>query len=320
MEYVEGAHINDLPALRAQGDDPAALGRRLAESYVTQVIDDGFFHADPHPGNILVRGEDIVWIDLGMTGTLSASERAIVGRLFASVAKNDPYALKDALLALAKAHGPVDHGLLLGQISALLDSYASIDLADINVGTALLDVIEVMRTQNLTLPPSLTMLARGMVTIEGVLVDIAPETSVVEIISDHVKRQALSFDALESKAKSLLMASAASAEAATRLPTQVSHTLDMLDRGQVKVGADLHVPADFTAALYAVSGTVAMALISAGLFVGSSLIAQTAMQPQLLGVPLLGILGYLGAFVLGVYVIWRVLLTRHQQRNDEKVE
>ena len=320
MEYVEGAHINDLSALRAQGDDPAALGRRLAESYVTQVIDNGFFHADPHPGNILVRGEDIVWIDLGMTGTLSASERAIVGRLFAAVAKNDPFALKDALLALAKAHGPVDHGLLLGQISALLDSYASVDLADINVGTALLDVIEVMRTQNLTLPPSLTMLARGMVTIEGVLVDIAPDTSVVEIISDHVKRQMFNVDALEAKAKSLFAATAASAEAATRLPTQVSHTLDMLDRGQVKVGADLHVPADFTAALYSVSGIVAMALISAGLFVGSSLIAQTAMQPQLLGVPLLGILGYLGAFVLGVYVIWRVLLTRHQQRNDEKVE
>ena len=320
MEYVEGAHINDLSALRAQGDDPAALGRRLAESYVTQVIDNGFFHADPHPGNILVRGEDIVWIDLGMTGTLSASERAIVGRLFAAVAKNDPFALKDALLALAKAHGPVDHGLLLGQISALLDSYASVDLADINVGTALLDVIEVMRTQNLTLPPSLTMLARGMVTIEGVLVDIAPDTSVVEIISDHVKRQVFNVDAVEAKAKSLFAATAASAEAATRLPTQVSHTLDMLDRGQVKVGADLHVPADFTAALYSVSGIVAMALISAGLFVGSSLIAQTAMQPQLLGVPLLGILGYLGAFVLGVYVIWRVLLTRHQQRNDEKVE
>ena len=320
MEYVDGVHINDVPALRAQGDDPAALGRRLAESYVTQVIDDGFFHADPHPGNILVRGRDIVWIDLGMTGSLSSSERAIVGRLFTAVAQNDAFALKDALLALAKAHGPVDHGLLLGQISALLDSYASADLADINVGTALLDVIEVMRTQNITLPPSLTMLARGMMTIEGVLVDIAPEASVVEIISNHVRRQMFNLDAMEAKAKSLFTATTASAEAATRLPTQVSHTLDMLDRGQVKVGADLHVPSDFTAALYSVSGIVAMALISAGLFVGSSLIAQTAMQPQLLGVPLLGILGYLGAFVLGVYVIWRVLLTRHQQRNDEKVE
>ncbi|RDB64392.1 ABC transporter [Gordonibacter sp. 28C] len=320
MEYVDGVHINDVPALRAQGDDPAALGKRLAESYVTQVIDDGFFHADPHPGNILVRGRDIVWIDLGMTGSLSSSEQAIVGRLFAAVAQNDAFALKDALLALAEAHGPVDHGLLLSQISALLDSYASADLADINVGTALLDVIEVMRTQNLTLPPSLTMLARGMMTIEGVLVDIAPETSVVEIISNHVRRRMFNLDAMEAKAKSLFTATASSAEAATRLPTQVSHTLDMLDRGQVKVGADLHVPRDFTAALYSVSGIVALALISAGLFVGSSLIAQTNMDPKLLGVPLLGILGYLGAFVLGVYVIWRVLLTRHQQRNDEKVE
>ena len=111
----------------------------------------------------------------------------------------------------------------------------SVDLADINVGTALLDVIEVMRTQNLTLPPSLTMLARGMVTIEGVLVDIAPDTSVVEIISDHVKRQVFNVDAVEAKAKSLFAATAASAEAATRLPTQVSHTLDMLDLSPIHI-------------------------------------------------------------------------------------
>lgn len=320
MEYVDGPHINDLTTLRAQGDDPAALGRRLAESYVTQVIDNGFFHADPHPGNILVRNHAIVWIDLGMTGSLSSSERAIVGKLFTSVAKGDAFALKDALLALSKEHGPVDHGRLLEQISALMASYASVDLADINVGTALLDVIEVLRTQNLTLPSSLTMLARGMMTLEGVLVDIAPDASVVGIISDHVKRQTLKMDALEAKVKELLAASTASAEAFTRLPLQVSNTLDMIDRGQVKVGADLRIPRDLVAALYSVAGTVSLALISAGLFVGSSLISQTNMQPKLLEVPLLGVLGYLGAFILGVYVIWRTLLTRHQQRNNEKVE
>ncbi|MFR3092584.1 MAG: AarF/UbiB family protein [Eggerthella lenta] len=281
---------------------------------MTQIVDNGFFHADPHPGNILVRGEDIVWIDLGMTGTLSASERAIVGRLFASVAKNDPYALKDALLALAKAHGPVDHGLLLGQISALLDSYASIDLADINVGTALLDVIEVMRTQNLTLPPSLTMLARGMVTIEGVLVDIAPDTSVIDIIAAHVKRREHTWEAFETKAREFVSTAATSAQAAVRCP-QASHTLDMIDRGQVRVGADLGIPLDAIAALYSVSGTVAMALISAGLFIGSSLLATTNMHPQFLGVPLLGVLGYVGAFVLGAYVVWRNLVIRHRQRT-----
>ena len=91
---------------------------------MTQIIDNGFFHADPHPGNILVRDHQLVWIDLGMTGTLSASERAIVGDLFVAVAQNDPYGLKDALLTLAKARGPVDHGQLLDQISGLLSSYA----------------------------------------------------------------------------------------------------------------------------------------------------------------------------------------------------
>ena len=320
MEYLDGVHINDVPALRAQGADPAELGRRLAESYVQQVVDDGFFHADPHPGNILVRDGDIAWIDLGMVGELSASERAIVGKIFAAVAQNDSFSLKDSLLTLAKANGSVDHGLLLGQIDALLASYASTGIADINVGTAMLDVIEVMRSQNLTLPPSLTMLARGMVTIEGVLVDIAPQTSVVDIVSDHVKRQMMSAESLGAKAKNLMSATVASAEASTRLPTQLSHTLEMLNRGQVKVGADLQVPPDFTATLYSVTGILALSLISVGLFVGSSLIAQTEMQPQVLGVPLLGVLGYAGAFVLSVYVIWRVMLTRHQQRNDLKVE
>lgn len=320
MEYIEGVAINDVDALVARGENPRELGRRLAESYVDQAIDTGFFHADPHPGNILVRDNTLVWIDLGMTGSLSSAERTLVGRMFAAVAQNDPFALKDVLLTLAKPNGPVDHGRLLDQVGVLLATYASADLAEINVGAALLDVIEIMRTQHLTLPSSLTMLARGTVTLEGVLVDIAPDISVVEIISTHVKRQMFSFSSMEAKAKDMFAASAASAEAFSRLPAQVSRTLDMVDRGQIKVGANLDIPKDIIAALYSVSGTVSLALISAGLFVGSSLIAQTDMNPQFLGVPFLGIAGYLGAFFLGMYVVWRTLLTRHRQRNNEKVD
>lgn len=320
MEYVEGVPVNDVPAVTELGNDPAELGRRLAESYVSQVIDEGFFHADPHPGNIVVRGHDIVWIDLGMTGTLSASERALVGRMLMAVAQKDGFALKDALVALAKPTGPVDHAQLLTKLEAMIASYATADLASLNVGMAFVDVIEVLRTQNLTLPASLTMLARGLLALEGVLAEIAPSASVVGIVSDHLKRQLYSLDAIAGKARDVASAGAASAEAAVHLPTQLSHTLAMLNRGQVKVGADLQVPRDAVAALYSVSGTIALALISAGLFIGSSMLATTSMEPKFLEVPLLGVLGYAGAFVLGVYVIWRALVTRHQQRNNEEVE
>ena len=319
MDFVEGPMINDVPALRAMGLDPAKLGQRLAESFVTQIVDNGFFHADPHPGNILVRGDDIVWIDLGMVGQLSALERALIGRMFRAVAENDPYALMEALLGAVRTEGPVNHGRLLSQLGNLLVSYTTVNLADINVGSALMDVFGVLQTQNLALPPSFTLLARGMVTIEGVLVDIAPDTSVIDIIAAHVKRRERTWEAFETKAREFVSTAATSAQAAVRLPTQASHTLDMIDRGQVRVGADLGIPIDAIAALYSVSGTVAMALISAGLFIGSSLLATTNMHPQFLGVPLLGVLGYVGAFVLGAYVVWRNLVIRHRQKNEEKL-
>lgn len=187
------------------------------------------------------------------------------------------------------------------------------------MGSALMDVFGVLQTQNLALPPSFTLLARGMVTIEGVLVDIAPDTSVIDIIAAHVKRRERTWEAFETKAREFVSTAATSAQAAVRLPTQASHTLDMIDRGQVRVGADLGIPIDAIAALYSVSGTVAMALISAGLFIGSSLLATTNMHPQFLGVPLLGVLGYVGAFVLGAYVVWRNLVIRHRQKNEEKL-
>ena len=319
MDFVEGPMINDVPALRAMGLDPAKLGQRLAESFVTQIVDNGFFHADPHPGNILVRGDDIVGIDLGMVGQLSALERALIGRMFRAVAENDPYALMEALLGAVRSEGPVNHGRLLSQLGNLLVSYTTVNLADINVGSALMDVFGVLQTQNLALPPSFTLLARGMVTIEGVLVDIAPDTSVIDIIAAHVKRRERTWEAFETKAREFVSTAATSAQAAVRLPTQASHTLDMIDRGQVRVGADLGIPIDAIAALYSVSGTVAMALISAGLFIGSSLLATTNMHPQFLGVPLLGVLGYVGAFVLGAYVVWRNLVIRHRQKNEEKL-
>ncbi len=317
MEYVEGPMINDLDAIRAQGLDPAELGHTLAESYVTQVVENGFFHADPHAGNIIVRDGTIVWIDLGMVGTLNASERGTILRMMHAAAENDPFAVMQALLACSTTHGEVNHGLLLEQLANLLTLYSTIDLADIDVGAVLTQILELLRTQNMSLPSAFTLLARSMVAVEGVLVEVAPQESIVKIISHHVRSHDLKLENIEAKARELAVAALSSAESLTRLPTQASHTLQMLNRGQISVGADLDIPSNALAALYSVSGTVAMALISAGLFVGSSMLCTTNMAPKLLGVPVLGVLGYLGAFVLGAYVVWRNIVIRHRQKNDE---
>ena len=317
MEFVQGTEISHTQALREQGIDVSALARRVCQSYVTQVLDDGFFHADPHPGNILVRDGEVVWIDLGMVGTLTVSERMLVGKVFTAVATDNAYLLKEAVMGLVHVLGPVDHGALLA-LSRLLAEYSTAEMKEINVGTVLTEVIEVLRGQNMMMTSSLTMLARGFVTIEGVIAQVAPDISVIEIVSKHVIAQQADPKFLATQLIDLATTSAASAEALAKLPTQLSNTLEMLDRGQIKVNGDIEVSSRILATAYASVGRISLALLSAGLFLGSSILCTTAMQPQLLGVPLLGVLGYVGAFVLGAYTVFHILVSRHRLLNNEE--
>lgn len=318
MEFVQGTEISHTEELRQQGVDMNALARRACQSYVTQVLDDGFFHADPHPGNILVRDGDVVWIDLGMVGTLTVSERMLVGKVFTAVATDNAYLLKEAVMGLVHVLGPVDHGALLEALSRLLAEYSTAEMKEINVGTVLTEVIEVLRGQNMMMTSSVTMLARGFVTIEGVMAQVAPDISVIEIVSKHVIAQQADPKFLATQLIDLATTSAASAEALAKLPTQLSNTLEMLDRGQIKVNGDIEVSSRILATAYASVGRISLALLSAGLFLGSSILCTTAMQPQLLGVPLLGVLGYVGAFVLGAYTVFHILVSRHRLLNNEE--
>lgn len=318
MEFVQGTEISHTQALREQGIDVSALARRVCQSYVTQVLDDGFFHADPHPGNILVRDGDVVWIDLGMVGTLTVSERMLVGKVFTAVATDNAYLLKEAVMGLVHVLGPVDHGALLEALSRLLAEYSTAEMKEINVGTVLTEVIEVLRGQNMMMTSSVTMLARGFVTIEGVMAQVAPDISVIEIVSKHVIAQQADPKFLATQLIDLATTSAASAEALAKLPTQLSNTLEMLDRGQIKVNGDIEVSSRILATAYASVGRISLATLSAGLFLGSSILCTTAMQPQLLGVPLLGVLGYVGAFVLGAYTVFHILVSRHRLLNNEE--
>lgn len=318
MEFVQGTEISHTQALREQGIDVSALARRVCQSYVTQVLDDGFFHADPHPGNILVRDGEVAWIDLGMVGTLTVSERMLVGKVFTAVATDNAYLLKEAVMGLVHVLGPVDHGALLEALSRLLAEYSTAEMKEINVGTVLTEVIEVLRGQNMMMTSSVTMLARGFVTIEGVIAQVAPDISVIEIVSKHVIAQQADPKFLATQLIDLATTSAASAEALAKLPTQLSNTLEMLDRGQIKVNGDIEVSSRILATAYASVGRISLALLSAGLFLGSSILCTTAMQPQLLGVPLLGVLGYVGAFVLGAYTVFHILVSRHRLLNNEE--
>lgn len=318
MEYIEGIPINHTKELKACGYDVDALGRRLAENFIVQVLDWGFFHADPHQGNIIVRNGDIVWIDLGMMGSLTSSERAIISDVCTAIARNDAFALKDNLLTIAHARGPVDHGLLLRQLSGLVRVYTSVELSKLDMGACLYDIIELLRSQNLILPASLTMLARGAVAIEGVLSDVSPSTNVIGLLTEHVKKQLFSLQSIEHHMRDMASETIDAVESSVRIPAQVEHVLEIIERGELQASIDMDIPMNFMDVIRSVSSVLALSLIAAGLFVGSSLIALTGMEPKILEVPAFGFMGFITAVILSLYIVWRCMALRRKERRDEE--
>lgn len=303
MQYIEGIQVDDKEALVKAGVDLDKLASRILHSYITQILDDGFFHADPHGGNIIIQDRTIIWIDLGMTGTLKASQRELVSQMFRALVADDPYKMMQAVLGISHLNGSVDYGKLLSQLEALIHRYGGADLSDINMAQVAEELMDIVHAQHLIMDPSVTMLVRGIVTIEGMIERMSPSTNVMKIVSESVLRESLTAKHLEMKAVELSSATLDSMEAMTKIPSQVLNTMEMLDRGEIALKGEVKASEDLLTTVHASVGRISLAMISVGLFLGSSILCTTNMEPRLLEVPVLGVLGYLGAFVLGVYVI-----------------
>ena len=305
MEYVDGISIRETETLRARGYNLEEIGEKILDNYATQILDHGFFHADPHPGNIFIKDGKIVYIDLGIMGRFNARDRAAFGKIIAAVGTQNASKLRDALLAFAvqKDNAEIDQGLFLANIDLLLQDYATCDVADIDIGAMLTDIVSLTRQCKVTLPSSITMVSRGIVTIEGTLTNFVGSFNIVDIINKHIQNtrdaQADLEDSLEEAAIHLAQAAQSMVQAAG----YTGETMRMITRGQLKVNMEVLGSEVPLAHLGRIVNRLTIGLMIAGLFVGSSLMAQSSMEPRWLGVPVLSFFGYLGAFILSVWVI-----------------
>lgn len=306
MEYVDGVRIDDFDGLRARGVDITLLGRRLGENYVKQIIEDGYFHADPHPGNIWVRGGRIVWLDLGMMGRMSNRDRTAIRKAVIALANHDTFEMKTAVLALGVPRGHINHTALYQDIDALMAQYSTLDFRELKMGQLTRQIMNILRVHHIACPQGLSMFARGILTIEGVMRLVCPKVSFVEIFAKSLQLNfKKNFDWRDelSKAKResyLLM------RKSMALPEQISDILKMTMSGQTKVNLDLTGSEEPLRHVDKMVNRVIVAVLCAALLLGSSTICTTNMTPKIMEIPLLGFVGYLIAFVLSIRLIWDI--------------
>ncbi|HCQ26711.1 MAG TPA: ABC transporter [Bifidobacterium longum] len=309
MDYVEGISVSHPDELLAAGYDLKEIGTKLVDNYATQVLDEGFFHADPHPGNIMVRGGQIVLLDLGMTGRLNAKTRSVLKDMIFAVAEQDSPKLADGLLRFAGAEAdPEDYPALLADLDVIVKEFGTVDLAELDIAAFLTALTQMAGRHNIEVPSTVTTVGRALVTLEGLLDEFIPDVNMIEIISDHIATSKSLKNATKDEIKSLGVEGHQALHATLGTMTELKTVARMLTRGQLRVNMELVGSEEPFQLLSDMVNRLTMALIVVGLFVGSSIVYYAGMKPIIFGIPVIGFMGYVVAFALGVWIVIDIYL------------
>ena len=310
MEHVDGIPVDDTEALVREGYDLHDIAQKLVAGYAKQVIEDGFFHADPHPGNILIRDGKIVWLDLGMVGTLSARDRQLFKKAVLGVAGNDVYTLKQAILGISRHNGKINHSRLLADIDDLLSKYGDMELSGLDLSQVIADLMAVAETNGLSMPAGISMLGRGMLTLEGVIGKLDPEADIISIYAAALAGASMEdFDLrklLEKNGRLLFGLGTRSLEFSSNL----MELMKMASKGHGKLNIELVGSEEPLKKISHMVNRLIVSLLIAAILIGSSLLCMTDMEPKLLGIPLLGVFGYTASFILGAWLVFDIIIKK----------
>ena len=310
MEYIDGCGIDEKEKLLEDGYDLKEIGSKLVDNYIKQVMDDGFFHADPHSGNVKIRDGKIVWIDMGMMGRLTEHDREMITLAIEGVALNDVGLILKAVLGLGEFKERPEQRKLYEDIEGLLLKYGSTDMGKINVAEVMTDLMEVMKENKIMMPHGLTMLARGLTHMEGVLSNIAPDINMVEIARARLAADFLHNFNFKKELKNTGRSLLKSVRKMIDLPSMTTDLMDEFMKGQSKVNLDLRVSKDLAFLLRRLVRNIVMGLWVMALLISSSIICTTDMTPKFMGIPALGAFGYLMAVVIMIYVFVKHIFSR----------
>jgi ubiquinone biosynthesis protein len=309
MEYVRGRKLKEL------GHGSLANAESLAKSglrtIVKQILEDGFFHADPHPGNLLISdGETLSLLDWGMVGRLTQQERHELLNLMVAVVERDAQRLTDAILVITSGRGEVDRRELERDLLDLMDYHITAALEDLRLDRLIIDIIEIIRKHGLPIPRNHFITLKALITAEGTARILYPRLDTVGEMEPYVRRLAMQRfkpDILWRHLRTLLFEIAASP---AKLPRRIGEIIRKLEHGDLRLRFEHHNLDDLLATLDKTFSRLTMGIIAAAMIIGSSLIITTGIPPLLRGYPLLGLAGYLLAAVLGLWVVYDILRNR----------
>ncbi len=304
LECIHGIKVSDVQALDDAGYDRKLIARRGAEAFLRQVLEHGFFHGDPHPGNVFILpGNVVCLLDYGMMGRLDSSSRQFFTDFLLSVLGREPDRIISLLLYSGDITDIIDSRALRRDLSDFIDEFYEQPFAEMSVGRILYDLIELIAAYRIHFRPDFMMLAKALVTVEGMGRMLDPDFDMVKCLRPFVEKAAAEKFSVGHIAQEVGGSLQSYYNLARTLPDDVKDILNRLNRNKLKIDLEHRGLEHFIRELDKSGNRLSSSLIIAALLVGSSLIMQTDKGPHILGMPAFAFLGYTVAGLMGLWLL-----------------
>ena len=303
---------NNLPAVDAAGLDRRQLASDGADAVLKMILIDGYFHADPHPGNVFyLRDGRIAFIDFGMVGRLPHYRRDEIVDLLASLARRDERGILDVLIEWT-GDATVNENRLASDIADFIFNYEHMSLREIHIGQLLTDMIAIMRQHSIALPPDLTLLFKALITLEGLGRQLDPDFQMLDHITPFIKRVIIERYEPANLLKRGQHDLQDAASVMMGVPRDLAKLVKDMRRGKIKVDLDLKRLDQFGSKINHSANRLTLGIVTGCLIIASAIVMTLPHGPRIFGMPMLGLLGFLLAFVNSVWVIFSIWRSARQ--------
>ncbi len=311
MSFIEGTKISELGRIKGKWLNKKTIAKNGIEAFFKQILIDGFFHADPHPGNIFVLKNNVVaFLDFGMMGYVDKALMQKLNNLFMAAVDKDIDKVIEAFINLSLVDDEIDMESFKADVSDIMEEYYGVSLKQIEIGKIINRIISIGGKYQIVLPRNFVLLVKALATIEGIGMKLDPDFNIVEASKPFVKKIARkkmnptyllnNFVESLSKAKDSMII----------LPQKINSILSKLQSGKLKTKIEQEEFEELESSINDSSSKVSISLITAAIIISSTIILQIDKGPSLFGISVFALIGFLIAAFLGAWLIFSIVISK----------
>lgn len=307
MDYLKGIKIDNIEKLKEEGYNLKDISTKLTYNYFKQIFEDGFFHADPHPGNILISDQKIGYIDFGLMGKLDDGLKKKFNEFLQGMANRDINLMTKSILKIGQKKGPVDNEKLYKDIEIIYDQYIEESMENIDLPQIIEEVIKVCKNNNIYMPKDITLLMKGLMTIQGLIAKLDSEANIMDIALPYVKNHMVNEKLKNIDFMDSLYFLYEIIKSNLILSTKIIEIIEQVKTGNLKAQIEFKKAEEAANELNKMVNRLIFGMIVAGLVVSSSIVINANVGLKIYGISALGLIGYLGAAIAGFWLLISII-------------